>query len=266
MSLPQPALTLKPIPLSAIDSLSDADYAAWSSHTLSSVTALLATLPIAQPSSDLWKPKRLYHGKTAPTQTWTSGRGKHLAGTGETQGLRWHARQTKVSREQGTYEQFKDGLLVEHSKKEKEYIEAAIEAKEIKVVKPGELEVWQMKYTNSPAAKRDFTFLILTRETTAPPPSPTSSPTTTTAAPAALHSFAVVSIPVDAPAEKGFVRGRYVSVEHVQETEEGGVLWTMAVSSDAGGWVPRLLSEWVMPGKIAEDVPSFLGWLKNRRS
>jgi hypothetical protein len=74
---------------------------------------------------------------------------------------------------------------------------------------------------NSPASPRDFVFAILTVETTPPPSATTDSGTG-----APLRSFVVVSIPVDAPQEKGHVRGKYVSVEHCQETEEGGVLWT----------------------------------------
>ncbi|BGP14500.1 hypothetical protein JCM10213_003086 [Rhodosporidiobolus nylandii] len=267
--LPEPALTLKTVPLTSLDGLSSDDYARWVAEALSSVNLLLASLPAAKPSSTVWHPKRLYHTKTYPTQTWSSGRRETVPGTGATDGFRWHVRQSKHPREDGTYEQFKDGLLVDHSKKESEYIESCTEAKLVKTVFPGELEVWQTKYNNSPASNRDFTFLLLTRDTTpAPSASQTSAPShaesLVSPGPKPLRSFVVVSIPADVPAEKGFVRGRYVSLEHVQETEEGGVVWTMAVSSDPGGWVPKLISEHVMPQKIAEDVPSFIEWLTKR--
>jgi hypothetical protein len=38
----------------------------------------------------------------------------------------------------------------------------------------------------------------------------------------------------------------------------------MAVSSSAGGMVPKLISEKVMPSKISEDVPSFIEWVQKQ--
>ncbi|GAA5918401.1 hypothetical protein JCM6882_008328 [Rhodosporidiobolus microsporus] len=252
--LPTPPLTLHPITLDSLSSpLPDDQYTPWRSSVVDAVTAVLASLPLNAPSSDVWKPHKLFHAKTAPTQTWSQGRGKKLdvSGVGETDGLRWHCRQTKVEKEQGTYAEFEEGLLRNHTRNEKEYVESCNEVEQVKVLKEGELED-----TTSPASPRSFLFLLLTLPIT--PPS------------ASLRSFAVVSIPVanGGPDEKHdgkHVKGRYVSVEHVQETEEGGVVWTMAVSSDPGGLVPHLLSEMAMCSKIAEDVPAFLGWLAKRR-
>lgn len=62
-----------------------------------------------------------------------------------------------------------------------------------------------------PASNRDFTFLILTKETTPTEGGP--------------RSFVVISIPYDAPHEKGWVRARYVSFEEVKETPEG-LIWS----------------------------------------
>lgn len=82
------------------------------------------------------------------------------------------------------------------------------------------------------------------------------------------------------------VRGKYVSVERVQEMDKGRqVEWRMATSSDAGGkhlivhiipsrWcnpiyahegnIPRFVTNSSLPNSIAEDVPSFLSWMVNR--
>ncbi|GAA5967010.1 hypothetical protein JCM11641_000414 [Rhodosporidiobolus odoratus] len=263
-------LTLKPLDLAQLDKLQQPDYTRQLDTLLPSINDLIASLPTTSPSNTSWHPRKLYSPKSYPTQTWSTARGKVPPGTADTEHYKWHVRQSKLASQQGTYDQLKKGLLENHSLNEKEYIESCTEAKQLKVVFPGELEVWQTKYNNSPASNRDFTFALLTRETT--PSTSTTAPTPTSADSGAivspgstpLRSFVVVSIPVNAPVEKGFVRGRYVSVEHVQETEEGGTVWTMAVSSDPGGWVPRLISDWVMPGKVSEDVPSFLEWMKER--
>lgn len=39
---------------------------------------------------------------------------------------------------------------------------------------------------------------------------------------------------------------------------------SMAVSSDPGGMVPKMVSDRVMASKISEDVPSFLKWIESR--
>lgn len=81
----------------------------------------------------------------------------------------------------------------------------------------------------------------------------------------------IVSIPFSHPGcvektgdEKARVRGKYVSVELV--TEKGGaeVEWRMATSSDAGGNIPRFVTNSSLPRSIAEDVPSFLTWMWKR--
>lgn len=65
--------------------------------------------------------------------------------------------------------------------------------------------------------------------------------------------------------EKSRVRGRYVSVELVRETDGGrAVEWRMATSSDAGGNIPRFVTNGSLSKSIAEDVPSFLKWAAKR--
>ena len=97
-----------------------------------------------------------------------------------------------------------------------------------------------------PASNRDFAFAILTA------PVPASN----------RRAFLVISIPYSLPSETGYTRGKYVSVERVAELPDGKVEWTMAVSSDPGGLVPKFISEMSMPSKISEDVPSFVKWAK----
>lgn len=105
-----------------------------------------------------------------------------------------------------------------------------------------------------PASNRDFAFAILT----VPVPAAAGNPISSTD----RRAFLVISIPYSLPSETGYTRGKYVSVEHVAELPDGKVEWTMAVSSDPGGLVPKFISEMSMPSKISEDVPSFVKWAK----
>lgn len=100
-----------------------------------------------------------------------------------------------------------------------------------------------------------------------------------------------MSIPVDVTGdaelvkleEKG-VRGRYVSVEHLQEVD-GKVIWQMATSSTPGGSIPSFIAESSIPGQISavrisptlpsgcayltpqfQDVPHFIKWFHSVRS
>jgi hypothetical protein len=70
------------------------------------------------------------------------------------------------------------------------------------------ITVWQSFYTLPVVSNRDFTFLILTRELATP-----------------SDGFLVVSIPVEAPPADGYVRGKYVSIEHVRQIDGNGVEW-----------------------------------------
>lgn len=101
-----------------------------------------------------------------------------------------------------------------------------------------------------PTSNRDFLILILTIPTTADPAATTG------------RSFQVISVPCvhpDAPERKGYVRARYVSIEDIREVESE-VVWRwalqslgreltgprMSTASDAGGLVPKWVSEFAM--------------------
>ncbi|KAM0756595.1 hypothetical protein T439DRAFT_321297 [Meredithblackwellia eburnea MCA 4105] len=153
----------------------------------------------------------------------------------QTEGFKWHARES-VHKVDGGWEAFRRGLLENHSLNEKKYIESCIGARNVQVLSPGVAEVWEMSYkTPFPTSNRSFLILILTLDLTA---ESSTSP----------RKFQVISIPIthsDAPedGQKGFVRGNYVAVEEVDELEDGSVRWRMATASNAGGSIPRFLSE-----------------------
>ena len=97
-------------------------------------------------------------------------------------------------------------------------------------------------------ANRDFLTAIHTRETVPG------------------EEFFVISRPVlhdDGRVRPHFVRGRYESIERVRFLRDSSQIeWITATSSDPGGSVPNFLVERTMPSKIAEDVPSYIKWIK----
>lgn len=92
-----------------------------------------------------------------------------------------------------------------------------------------------MEYKTPPVtSNRDFTELMLTRD------QPVNAD--------GQRSFIVVSIPViDVPPTKGHVRGKYLSVELVEEivNAEGKpvIKWSMATASSAGGSIPQMTTD-----------------------
>ncbi|WVN86851.1 uncharacterized protein L203_102025 [Cryptococcus depauperatus CBS 7841] len=157
------------------------------------------------------------------------------------------------------YERFRRGLLEYHSENEREYIESCRETECLHVYKKHVAEVWRLTYkTPPPTNPRTFVVLLLSRELITSPPGE--------------RSFMNISLPFvhpDCPekkgGEKGRVRGKYVSVERVKELEGGRqVEWSMVTSSDAGGNIPRFVTNRSLPSSIAEDVPSFLSWMVRR--
>ncbi|KIR39427.1 hypothetical protein I307_01304 [Cryptococcus deuterogattii 99/473] len=157
------------------------------------------------------------------------------------------------------YERFRRGLLEYHSQNEREYIKACRETECLHVYQKHVAEVWRLTYkTPPPTNPRTFVVLLLCRELISEPQGE--------------RAFMNISLPFSHPGcmekkgnESKRVRGRYVSVERVQEMDKGRqVEWRMATSSDAGGNIPRFMTNSSLPNSIAEDVPSFLSWMVDR--
>ncbi|GJN87335.1 hypothetical protein Rhopal_000284-T1 [Rhodotorula paludigena] len=246
-------LTLRP---GAPESLpGDADYALDRGRILASARQLVASLSPTLPEAP-WHRGKVYSHKDVDvaTETFSTASPQHPPpGAGDCEGFRWHARRSTHRSDKVSYDHFRQGLLVDHTPNEREYVESCTQVEQLEILREGEFE----DVNPFPAAKRDFVFSILTVDNpTRPSSADPSRP---------LRSFIVISIPMThpkAPEKEDYVRGRYVSVEEVREEEGGRIVWTMAVSSDAGGRIPRFISERVMPQKISEDVPSFLKWVQ----
>lgn len=142
------------------------------------------------------------------------------------------------------------------------------EAEQLEVYRPQEAEVWRLTFiTPAPTNPRTFVVLLLCREIAT-----TGKRRFMNGEPRSRSLLTPVSIPFSHPkcpekvgSEKKRVRGKYVSVECVKESDKG-VEWLMATSSDAGGNIPRFMTNSSLPSSIAEDVPSFLQWLRKRSS
>ena len=57
--------------------------------------------------------------------------------------------------------------------------------------------------------------------------------------------------------EKG-VKGRYASVERILELPGDKVEWRMAVSSSAGGRIPQVITDAILPEAVAKVCLNFL--------
>ncbi|KAK4698915.1 hypothetical protein P7C70_g7355, partial [Phenoliferia sp. Uapishka_3] len=243
------ALSIIPTDSSSFPPPNSPEFSALKSTLSASSTTLISSF--SSPST--WKTGKTFHGTSTLSAV-------SPPGSGDTQGLKWHAR-SSTHKVTGGWEAFRAGLMKDHSVHEQEYVEACTHARKVQVLEEGVAEVWQMSYkTPFPTSNRDFVFLLLTLDLTLPL-SPSSPPQS------GPRRFQIISIPVvhpDAPVRKGYVRGRYVAVEDVEEAENGEVLWRMATASSAEGSIPKSVADMAMPGTIAEDVPSFVKWLSKR--
>ena len=76
----------------------------------------------------------------------------------------------------------------------------------------------------------------------------------------------IVSIPVDVNGEEEYakleekgVKGRYVSVERLQELDDGKVEWRMATSSTPGGNIHQFVADSSMASTISHVRPTLFG-------
>ncbi|KAK2810357.1 hypothetical protein FQN50_003088 [Emmonsiellopsis sp. PD_5] len=74
---------------------------------------------------------------------------------------------------------------------------------------------------------------------------------------------------------RGVIFANYVSVEHIHVLPQEGnvsddaprrIEWTMATSSDSGGWIPGFLQEKGVAKAVVKDVGLFMKWVDEKRS
>ncbi|KAG6820859.1 hypothetical protein H0H93_010686 [Arthromyces matolae] len=221
-------------------------------------------------STSAWKQGKIYH-----TNVRTCHRPK-----GNTDGASWHCRISQHPPTEVSFDQLWAKLGEDKALNEKEseshatspwhanlltyetspfiyrFIPEIKEVVKLKDVSPT-ASIWALFYTFSPpVSPRVFTVMQVRQLDTSD----------------ARRKGIIVSLPIDltAPEDKKLkalepegVRGRYVSVETLQELENGNTEWRMATSSTPGGLIPTFLVESTMDSKIAADVPHFLKWLQS---
>ncbi|KAI0672961.1 hypothetical protein C8Q78DRAFT_990315 [Trametes maxima] len=194
-----------------------------------------------------WKQGKAYQHNTVKTF--------HRA-KGPKDGTAWFGRVSEHTKEDATFDEFWSRLGENKAENEKEYIPEIKKVTLVKQISPTQ-SVWTLYYTfPPPVSPRVFTVVQ-----------------TTWLSPDAPKTGIIVSIPVDlsdnaeyATKEEKGVKGRYVSVERLQELESGKVEWRMATSSTPGGKIPQFVADSSMASTISRDVAHFLEWLHANRA
>lgn len=211
----------------------------------------------------------------------------------------WHARISEHAPDKLQYQDFYEGLAVDHPVKEKQYIHDILKYDRIgdnvkspplvqelsAVIADVRADLWLSEYELPiVVTNRDFAQLFLSVDLQ-PHADPLSKDHIDSVI-AALDGNATVSatsngqdnlrkssvniqLPIastECPPQQKFVRAFYASVETVKEMEDGGTEWWMAVQSDSSGRVPLFFQETAMPSKIAPDVPAFIGWALKQKA
>ncbi|CAD6885851.1 unnamed protein product [Tilletia controversa] len=246
-------------------------------------------------STDSWSKGKVFNAKHAPADGGpVHTRSKKSGMSGRPGKCSWHMRESihPVAGTDITFDDFRNGLLLNHNTNEMDYIPALIDTKTIENIKDGTTSVILNSYQlPMVTANRDFLELMITVDLPphAAPFSPahraviaesqqqqplelnTSLPTSASEA-GGLRSFLVIQVPVNHPEaaeQKGYVRGAYASVEAVYEASGSTgseTHWKMATQSDARGSIPLFLSESSLPGQIVQDVPEFVHWARSHKS
>ncbi|EPS93319.1 hypothetical protein FOMPIDRAFT_1136399 [Fomitopsis schrenkii] len=213
---------------------------------LPSEETILALSEALLESTKSWK-----QGKTFNKVVKTSSRPK-----GPQDGAPWHSRVSEHAPEDATFDEFWSKLGEDKANNEMQYVP---EIKKVTLVDEisQTQSIWTLYYTfPPPVSPRVFT-VLQTKHLVGESP----------------KKGIIVSIPVDlsedaelAKLEEKGVKGRYVSVELLQELDNGKVEWRMATSSTPGGNIPSFVAESTMASTIAKDVTHFLHWFHTVRA
>lgn len=152
-------------------------------------------------------------------------------------GLFWAARR---SLHQQPIAAFKKVLFENHTEHEAKYMHIITRYAQLDSAEPW--KSYRVEYKLPfPLRKREFVFYIQCVELSE-------------------TEFIVVSLPRFYDSD--MVRGKYISVEKVRQTDEG-VEWTMATTSDAGGLLPMFLQRPQLTATIAKDVDAVLEYMNS---
>lgn len=138
------------------------------------------------------------------------------------------------------YEKFRQGLLVNHTSNEVQYIPMLQGFEQVGHHGNYENIVVHYKFPVGLANRKMAVWLLIR-----------SLP----------DEFYIVQFPADTHVDG--VKGMYMSVENVR-LEGDTVRWTMAQTSDARGLLPRWLQNQSIAGTIAQDVQHFIEWVRDK--
>ncbi|KAG0175713.1 hypothetical protein DFQ28_003193 [Apophysomyces sp. BC1034] len=165
-------------------------------------------------------------------------------------GHQFFQRQSVHSKEEATYDQLRQVLLVNHSLNKAKYIEGMSEARELEKLTQHAGVYW-MGFKATLVPSREYLELVVTKEDPI------------------ARRFTIVSKPVEysqEPLRQGHVRAAYESWQVVQEiTQEDGekqVEWICVQRSMAGGWIPWCLSDWITGHEFHKEVDSIIQFIK----
>ncbi|KAK9351913.1 hypothetical protein V1505DRAFT_393146 [Lipomyces doorenjongii] len=159
-------------------------------------------------------------------------------------GEKWIAR---ISTHNEPWDWFKAGICENHTENEAEYIDTLDSFTEIDAGESGWRGVHTRYKLSFPLSIREIPEWVLAIQ-------PDSD----------FKEFFVISVPADVSVSKNSVKARYASIEYVHELPDGKVEWTMAFTSDGGGFIPRVIQDLALPSTTAHDVPNFLTWAKKK--
>ncbi|KAF2456636.1 hypothetical protein BDY21DRAFT_345681 [Lineolata rhizophorae] len=210
-------------------------------------------------------------------------------------GETWFARRSvhEDARRVGTadWEEFDDGIRVDHARKEGEYTPDVLDARRVldwadelakaEVQVEGcegavELSVHEMCHSiPTPLCNRTFTVLVASFAVSPAVSLVAQIPVDLSTFPAAFRQEHVMyangrhrQAGASGAGRGQMVVGEYVSVERITRVEQDGkkhVRWEMATASDAKGWLPAGMQKLGIPGAIRKDVGLFLRWTADRR-
>jgi len=235
MSQPEPNFLIKGLPIKPSD--------------IPSEDLILATAKDILAATGNWKQGKTLR-KVIKTCTYsTSPKG----------GTKWACRISEHTRDEGTFDEFWNGLGTNKAENEMQFIPDLKRIKLLKSLSPN-AEIWTLYYElGAVLSPRVFTVLQVKQLSEVD----------------SKREGIIVSIPITlsspededlaALEEKG-VKGRYASVERILELPGDKVEWRMAAASSAGGLIPQSITDFVMPEAVSRDVPLFLKWLQTKKT
>jgi hypothetical protein len=168
-----------------------------------------------------------------------------------------------------TWEEFDNGLRVDHSEHEKDYTPDLVDAHQVLswreqlATAGGVVGEWQDVTLEIREMRHKLPFFLLDDRVFS----------VLVATAKKEGELLVVQLPVDLSnvpkakytGDSSITHGIYCSVERAEKVAEG-TKWQMGTASDAGGKLPIALQKPNMPGAVAKDVGLFIKWREEQRA